>query len=99
MVRRRLSTRGSGRTVICAAGAIPLRRGLQRSSGTSSGISCWGCLRATKDSMQFGLSESQQILKTNARKFFAAECPMSEVRRIMETPEAHDDKLWKHMAE
>jgi alkylation response protein AidB-like acyl-CoA dehydrogenase len=49
--------------------------------------------------MQFGLSESQQILKTNARKFFAAECPMSEVRRIMETPDAHDDKLWKHMAE
>ncbi len=35
--------------------------------------------------MQFGLSESQQILKNNARKFFAAECPMPEVRRIMET--------------
>lgn len=49
--------------------------------------------------MQFGLSESQQILKNNARKFFAAECPMSDVRRIMETAEAHDDKLWKHMAE
>jgi alkylation response protein AidB-like acyl-CoA dehydrogenase len=49
--------------------------------------------------MQFGLSESQQILKNNARKFFAAECPASEVRRIMETPEAHDEKLWKHMAE
>ena len=49
--------------------------------------------------MQFGLSESQQILKTNARKFFAAECPMSEVRRIMETDTAHDPKLWRHMAE
>jgi alkylation response protein AidB-like acyl-CoA dehydrogenase len=49
--------------------------------------------------MQFGLSESQQILKTNARKFFAAECPMSEVRRVMETADAFDDKLWKHMAE
>jgi alkylation response protein AidB-like acyl-CoA dehydrogenase len=49
--------------------------------------------------MQFGLSESQQILKNNARKFFAAECPMSEVRRIMEADDAHDDKLWKHMAE
>jgi alkylation response protein AidB-like acyl-CoA dehydrogenase len=49
--------------------------------------------------MQFGLSESQQILRTNARKFFAAECPMGEVRRIMETADAHDDKLWKHMAE
>ena len=48
--------------------------------------------------MQFGLSESQQILKNNARKFFAAECPMAEVRRIMETPEAHDEKLWRAMA-
>jgi alkylation response protein AidB-like acyl-CoA dehydrogenase len=49
--------------------------------------------------MQFGLSESQQILKSNARKFFAAECPMSEVRRIMETDTAHDKKLWRSMAE
>ena len=49
--------------------------------------------------MQFGLSESQQILKTNARKFFAAECPMSEVRRVMETADAFDPKLWKQMAE
>ncbi len=49
--------------------------------------------------MQFGLSESQQILKNDARKFFAAECPMSEVRRLMVTDTAHDDKLWRHMAE
>jgi alkylation response protein AidB-like acyl-CoA dehydrogenase len=48
--------------------------------------------------MQFGLSESQTILKNNARKFFAAECPIAEVRRVMETPTAHDDKLWRHMA-
>ncbi len=49
--------------------------------------------------MQFGLSESQQILKNNARKFFAAECPPAEVRRIMETEIAHDEKLWSSMAE
>lgn len=49
--------------------------------------------------MNFGLSESQQILKNNARKFFAAECPVAEVRRIMETEPAHDGKLWRHMAE
>ncbi len=48
--------------------------------------------------MQFGLSESQQILKTNARKFFAGECPMSEVRRLMETETAYDPGLWKKMA-
>src|SRR5579863_8461261 len=49
--------------------------------------------------MQFGLSESQQILKNNARKFFSAECPIGEVRRISETATAHDEKLWRKMAE
>jgi alkylation response protein AidB-like acyl-CoA dehydrogenase len=49
--------------------------------------------------MQFGLSESQQILKDNARKFFSVECPMSEVRRLMETETAHDGALWSKMAE
>lgn len=49
--------------------------------------------------MQFGLSESQRILQSNARKFFAAECPIAEVRRIMETDTAQDKKLWSKMAE
>jgi alkylation response protein AidB-like acyl-CoA dehydrogenase len=49
--------------------------------------------------MQFGLNESQQILKNNARKFFATECPMAEVRRLMETPTAYDPGLWKKMAD
>jgi alkylation response protein AidB-like acyl-CoA dehydrogenase len=49
--------------------------------------------------MQFGLSESQQIGKTNARKFFAAECPMAGVRRLMETDTAYDAGLWAKMAE
>src|SRR5260370_42257323 len=49
--------------------------------------------------MQFGLSESQQILKDNARKFFANECPMTEVRRVMETDTAYDANLWRKMAE
>src|SRR5438132_9490012 len=49
--------------------------------------------------MQFGLSESQQILKDNARKFFAGECPMTEVRRLMETDTAHDPALWSKMGE
>ena len=39
--------------------------------------------------MQFGLSESQQMLKDNARKFFAGECPMvEEVRREAELAKA-----------
>lgn len=49
--------------------------------------------------MQFGLSESQQMLRDNARKFFAGECPFAEVRRLMETSTAYDDALWRKMAE
>jgi alkylation response protein AidB-like acyl-CoA dehydrogenase len=49
--------------------------------------------------MEFGLSESQQLLKDNARKFFAGECPMDNVRRLMETETAHDAGLWSKMAE
>jgi alkylation response protein AidB-like acyl-CoA dehydrogenase len=49
--------------------------------------------------MQFGLSESQQLLKDNARKFFAGECPMAEVRRLMETETACDSALWAKMTE
>jgi alkylation response protein AidB-like acyl-CoA dehydrogenase len=48
--------------------------------------------------MQFGLSESQQILKHTAQKFFAGECPIAEVRRVMETPTAYDAELWAKMA-
>ena len=48
--------------------------------------------------MQFGLSESQQILKDTARKFFAGECPVAEVRRLMETETAYNADLWLKMA-
>jgi alkylation response protein AidB-like acyl-CoA dehydrogenase len=49
--------------------------------------------------MQFGLNESQQILQESARRFFSGECPMSEVRRLMETDTAFDLSLWKKLAE
>jgi alkylation response protein AidB-like acyl-CoA dehydrogenase len=49
--------------------------------------------------MQFGLNESQELLKSNARKFFATECPTEEVRRLMETETAFDEALWAKMAE
>ena len=48
--------------------------------------------------MQFGLSESQEILKDNARKFFAGECPMNRVRQLAETGTAYDADLWSKMA-
>ena len=49
--------------------------------------------------MQFGLSESQEILKNSARKFFAAECPLAEVRRLMDTDSAFEPHLWSKMTE
>ncbi len=48
--------------------------------------------------MQFGLSESQEILKDNARKFFAGECPINQVRKLAETGSAYDADLWSKMA-
>jgi alkylation response protein AidB-like acyl-CoA dehydrogenase len=49
--------------------------------------------------MEFGLNESQRMLKDNARKFFAGECPMEEVRRLIETDTAYDVELWAKMVE
>ncbi len=48
--------------------------------------------------MRFDLSETQQLLKTSARKFLRAECPMAEVRRLADTATAHDDALWRKIA-
>jgi len=48
--------------------------------------------------MNFGLNESQEILRESARKFFAGECPISEVRRLMETETAFDANLWAKLA-
>ena len=47
--------------------------------------------------MQFGLSESQEFLKDSARKFFAGECPSTEMRRLMETATAYDALLWSKL--
>jgi alkylation response protein AidB-like acyl-CoA dehydrogenase len=49
--------------------------------------------------MRYELSETQQLLQKSARDFLANECPMAEVRRIAETPTAHDAGLWKKMAD
>lgn len=48
--------------------------------------------------MQFGLNESQEFLKESAREFFAGECPMAEVRRLLETDTAFDAGLWAKLA-
>jgi alkylation response protein AidB-like acyl-CoA dehydrogenase len=48
--------------------------------------------------MQFDLTETQQMLKNSAREFFPAECPITEVRRLMETETAYDRDLWRKLA-
>ena len=48
--------------------------------------------------MNFGLNESQTTLKNTVRKFLAAECPPADVRKLIETEDAFDAKLWKKMA-
>ena len=48
--------------------------------------------------MQFGLNESQEILKQNARQFFAGECPMTHVRHLVESKQPYDPALWLKMA-
>lgn len=49
--------------------------------------------------MEFGLNESQEILRDSARRFFAGECPMSEVRRLIESDTAYDATLWHKLSE
>ncbi len=45
------------------------------------------------------MTETQQTLKNTVRKFLAAECPLAEVRRLMETDTAFDAALWRKIAE
>jgi alkylation response protein AidB-like acyl-CoA dehydrogenase len=49
--------------------------------------------------MEFVLDGSQRSLKEDARKFFARNCPIAEVRRITETEHAYDADLWAKMAD
>ena len=49
--------------------------------------------------MQFGLTETQRLLKNSAREFFPNECPIAEVRRLMEIDGAYDSKLWQKLTE
>ncbi len=48
--------------------------------------------------MRFDLNETQKLLAKSARDFLTNECPMAEVRRMMETTTAYDAGLWKKMA-
>ena len=49
--------------------------------------------------MELGLDEAQQMLRTTAREFLAAECPASYVREMEEDERGYTDELWGKMAE
>ena len=49
--------------------------------------------------MDLGLSEEQELLKTNARDFLEKECPESLVREMEEDEKGYSPDLWKKMAE
>lgn len=49
--------------------------------------------------MRYELSETQQLLQKSAREFLTAECPMSEVRRIIDSRSTYDSALWQKMTD
>ena len=49
--------------------------------------------------MNFGFSEEQDLLRHEVRKFLDEQCPLTEVRRIAETPEGYSPELWKQLGE
>jgi alkylation response protein AidB-like acyl-CoA dehydrogenase len=49
--------------------------------------------------MDFDLNKAQKLLQQSARDFFARECKPERVRDLMATDTAHDDGLWRAMAD
>ncbi len=49
--------------------------------------------------MDFGLSEEQELLRAEVRKFLDQNCPLEEVRKLAETPEGFSRHLWERVAE
>jgi alkylation response protein AidB-like acyl-CoA dehydrogenase len=49
--------------------------------------------------MDFDLNKPQKLLQESARAFFARECPPERMRELMATDTAHDENLWRGMAD
>jgi len=47
----------------------------------------------------FGFSEEHEVLRQTARRFLEERCPISQVRRLAESPHGHDAALWKEIAQ
>jgi alkylation response protein AidB-like acyl-CoA dehydrogenase len=48
--------------------------------------------------MNFAFSEEQEELRRSVRRFLEDKSPSAEVRRLMETTEGYDPKVWSQMA-
>lgn len=48
--------------------------------------------------MNFGLSEDQELLRQEARKFLNEQCPIKEVRRLMREPAGYSRENWETLA-
>jgi len=49
--------------------------------------------------VRFDLSDEQQLLRSAAREFLTKELPMAEARRLADSGDPHDRRLWRAMAE
>lgn len=49
--------------------------------------------------MDFDLTKPQKLLQSSVREFLSRECPAERVRKLMETPTALDEELWKGLAD
>jgi len=49
--------------------------------------------------MNFGLTEEQELLRREARKFLDEQCPLQEVRRLMAQPLGYSPEHWKTLAQ
>ncbi|HTO70982.1 MAG TPA: acyl-CoA dehydrogenase family protein [Myxococcota bacterium] len=49
--------------------------------------------------MRFGPTEEQEALRREVRRFLDERSPVTEVRRLMETPEGYEPGVWKTLAQ
>ncbi|HUP85119.1 MAG TPA: acyl-CoA dehydrogenase family protein [Acidimicrobiales bacterium] len=49
--------------------------------------------------MNFAFSEEQEELRKSVRRFLESKSPETEVRRLMETTEGYDEKVWNQMGQ
>jgi alkylation response protein AidB-like acyl-CoA dehydrogenase len=49
--------------------------------------------------MDFSFSEQQNMLRNEARRFLARECPKTKVKEVEKDEKGYDSVVWRHMAE